>query len=135
MTQIIETKKKENLYRGKTLEELKNLEVREFAKYLTSRPKRTLLRNFQIIEDFVSRVKMKTEKGKPIRTHYRDIIIVPQLIGSRIAVYDGRNFAPVDITMDMLGHRLGEFAPSRGRVKHGSAGVGATKGSKHKAKK
>ncbi|MBU0958937.1 MAG: 30S ribosomal protein S19 [Nanoarchaeota archaeon] len=129
------TKKKELTYRGKTLKELQELEVREFAKYLQSRKRRTVLRNFQVLEDFVSRIKDKFEKGKKIRTHYRDLVVVPAMVGMKISVYDGHAFVPVDITLEMLGHKLGEFAPSRRRVQHGSAGVGATKGSKHKSKK
>lgn len=128
-------KKKEFTYRGKTLEELKALEVREFAKLAKSRKRRTILRNFQQIENFVSRAKKKEEKGKKIRTHSRDLIIVPSMVGMKISVYDGKTFVPIEITGEMLGHSFGEFAPSRGKVRHGSAGVGATKGSKHKSKK
>ncbi|MDM7918390.1 MAG: ribosomal protein S19 family protein [Methanosarcina sp.] len=127
--------KKEFTFRGKTLQELKALEVREFAKFAKSRNRRTILRNFQEIEGFVNRAKTKEEKGKKIRTHKRDIIIVPQMIGMKIQVYDGKTFVPIEVTGEMLGHRLGEFAPTRGRIKHGSAGVGATKGTKHKSKK
>jgi len=129
------TKKKELTYRGKTIEELKGLEVREFAKFLPSRQRRTLLRNFQVIENFISRVKKKSDKGKFPKTHKRDIVIVPGLVGIKIGVYSGKEFVPVEITIEMLGHKLGEFAPSRRRIQHGKAGVGATKGSKHKSKK
>jgi len=128
-------KKKEFTYRGMTIDELKKLEVREFAKYATSREKRSILRNFQKIEDFLNRAKIKVEKGKKLRTHQREIIIVPGMVGMQISVYSGNNFIPVLITGEMLGHRLGEFAPTRAKIKHGSAGVGATKGSKHKSKK
>ena len=130
-----EIRKKEFTYRGNTVDELKKLDVREFAKYVKSRARRSILRQFQNIEDFVSRAKMKTEKDKPIRTHQRDLVIVPEMVGMKISVHDGRNFIPVQITGDMLGHRLGEFAMTRGKVKHSKAGIGATKGSKFKAKK
>ena len=56
------------------------------------------------------------------------------MIGMKIQIYNGRDFVPVNITGEMLGHVFGEFALTRGRVKHGSAGVGATKGTKSKAK-
>ena len=128
-------KRKESTYRGKTLEELKTLEVREFAKLLPSRQRRTILRNFQFVENFVNLAKTKIERNKQIRTHSRELIIVPKLVGMKISVYDGHNFVPVEIVLEMVGHRLGEFAPSRARIKHGSAGVGATKGTKHKSKK
>ncbi len=126
--------KKQFKFRGKTMEELKELDVREFSKILPSRGRRSALRQFQKIEDFVSRSKVKLSKKKPIRTHLRDIIIVPQMIGMRIHIYNGRDFVPVNIIEEMLGHVLGEFALTRSKVKHGGAGVGATKGTKSKAK-
>ncbi len=131
----MEIQKKQYMYRGKSIDELKELEVREFAKYLPSRQKRTVLRNFQEIEEFLKRAKTKLEKGKKIKTHARSIVIVPQMIGMTIQVYNGRNFNPVSIEPEMLGHRLGEMSGTRSKVAHSKAGVGATKGSKHKSKK
>jgi small subunit ribosomal protein S19 len=131
----MEIQKKQYIYRGKSMDELKELEVREFAKYLPSRQKRTVLRNFQVIEGFVKRAKEKLEKGKKIRTHQRDIIIVPQMIGMNIQVHNGKTFNPILIEPEMLGHRLGEMSGTRSKVAHSKAGIGATKGSKHKAKK
>ena len=130
-----EIKKKEFMYRGKSLDELKKLDVREFAKYLTSGSRRTVLRQFQVIEDFISSAKIKINKNKPVRTHQRSLVIVPEMVGMKIGIHDGRNFVPVIIMGEMLGHRFGEFALTRGRVKHSKAGIGATKGSKFKAKK
>jgi len=131
----IESKKKEFKYQGKAIEELKQLDTREFAKFINSRSRRTLLRNFQEIENFINRAKEKAKKGKSIRTHKRDIVIVPEMIGMKISIYNGQKFIPIEITGDMLGHKFGEFASSRQRILHGKAGVGATKGSKHKSKK
>jgi small subunit ribosomal protein S19 len=129
------TKKKEFTYRGKTVEELAALDIREFAKEVKSRKRRAILRNFQDIQQFVNRSKEKIKNGKKIRTHKRDIIIVPAMVGMKIHVYNGNDFIPIDVTGEMLGHVLGEFSLTRARIKHGSAGVGATKGSKHKSKK
>ena len=126
--------KKQFTFRGKTLEELKAMDVREFAKLLKSRRKRSVLRQFQKIEDFVNRAKVKLSKNKPVKTHQRDLIVVPQMVGMRIGIYNGNNFVSVNIVGEMLGHVLGEFAPTRSRVKHGSAGVGATKGTRAKSK-
>jgi small subunit ribosomal protein S19 len=131
----IESSKKQITFRGKSMEELKALDVREFAKYLKSRQRRAVLRQFQVIEDFVSRAKRKLEKNKQIRTHKRSLIIVPQMIGMKMQIYNGHEFLPIEITGQMLGHRLGEFSPTRGKVKHGTAGIGSTKGSKSQAKK
>jgi small subunit ribosomal protein S19 len=132
---MIEITKKQFTYRGQTIEELKKLDVREFAKFLGSRSRRTALRQFQDIEKFISRCKKKESKDKKIKTHKRNLIIVPQMIGMKIQVHNGNKFIPVEITGEMLGHRLGEFSPTRNRVKHGKTGVGATKGSRSKSKK
>lgn len=128
-------KKKEFTYRGKTLDELKKIDVREFAKFIKSKPRRTILRQFQGIEEFVNRAKTKISNNKQIRTHRRELVIVPDMVGMKISVHDGKSFIPVIIVGEMLGHRLGEFAPTRAKIKHSKAGIGATKGSKFKSKK
>jgi len=132
---IVEVKKKIVTYRGKTVEELKTLDVREFARLVRSRERRNILRNFQKVEDFVSRAKKNVSKNKPVRTHHRDLIVVPQMIGMKIFVYNGQKFVPFEATIETLGHKFGEFAPTRARIKHTKMGVGATKGTKHKSKK
>jgi small subunit ribosomal protein S19 len=121
--------KKEFTYRGKTLEELKAINIREFAKLLKSNERRTVLRQTDAIEKFVSRSKNKLEKKKQIRTHSRDLIIVPEMVNMTISVHNGRTFVPVKIIGEMLGHRLGEFSVTRSKVKHGAAGIGATRSS------
>ncbi|HJZ18993.1 MAG TPA: ribosomal protein S19 family protein [Candidatus Nanoarchaeia archaeon] len=131
----MELTKKQVTFRGIDIEELKQIDVREFAKYLNSRQKRYVLRSFHEIEDFMNRAREKSARNKPIRTHKRDLIIVPGMIGMKIHIYNGKMFVPVEITWDKLGHKFGEFSPSRARIKHGKAGMGATKGSKSKAKK
>ena len=131
----MEIRKKQFTYRGKTVEELKTLDVREFSKYLRSRQRRTVLRQFQRIENFVNKSKEKAAKNKKIRTHQRDLVVVPGMIGMTINIYNGRNFIPVEIKGEMLGHVFGEFSPTRTKTSHGSAGVGATKGTKFKSKK
>lgn len=127
--------KRKYTYRGKTIEELKELNVREFAKFLKSRQRRFVLRKFQEIEKFVELCKEKVSNNKSIRTHKRDLIVVPALVGMKIHIHDGRNFVPIQVTEEMMGHKFGEFAPTRAKVKHGKAGIGATKGSKAQAKK
>ncbi len=135
MPEKIEITKKQFTFRGKTLDELSSLDVREFAKYLKSRERRATLRQFNEIEKFIARCSKKILKNKPIKTHNRDFVIVPKMVGMKIGIHDGRNFTPIEITGNMLGHRLGEFALTRQKVKHGAAGIGATKGSKAQAKK
>lgn len=130
-----EITKKQFTYRGKTLDELKKLDVREFAQLVPSRNRRNILRNFQKIEDFITRSRKKIAKNKQVKTHSRDLIIVPEMVGWKISIYNGQKFVPVQVVGEMLGHKFGEFSLTRARIKHGKAGVGATKGSKHKSKK
>jgi small subunit ribosomal protein S19 len=125
----VEQKNKEKYYRGKTIEELKTLDTREFAKLVKSRPRRAIMRNYDVIENFVRRCNEKSSRNKPIRTHNREMVIIPAMIGRTIGVHNGKEFLRVDITEEMLGHRLGEFAFTRKTTKHGAAGVGATKSS------
>lgn len=135
MAEKIESTKKVFRYRGKTLEELKAMDVREFSKLLKSRTRRMVLRQFNEINEFVNRSKVKIERKKTIKTHDRNLVVVPQMVGMRIHIYNGKTFVPVDIIGEMLGHRFGEFSLTRGKVKHGTAGIGSTKGSKSQAKK
>jgi small subunit ribosomal protein S19 len=130
--EIIQTK--EMLYKGKTLEYLKGLEVREFAKLLPSRSRRSVLRNFNTIENFIKRCEATIKVKKKIRTHLRELVIVPKLVGMSIGVHNGRVFEDVHVTYQMIGHRLGEFSQTRKRVSHGDAGIGSTKSSKAQKK-
>lgn len=115
----LEVKKKEQLFKGKTLDQLKTLDVREFAKILPSNRKRNILRNFQNHENFLKSVREKFSKGKKsIRTHKRDLVILPELVGTKLQIYNGKEFIPVEITFDMIGHKSGEFSLTRSKTKH-----------------
>lgn len=120
---------KEFTFEGKTVEELKLLEIREFAKYLTSRKKRSLLRQFDKVERFLLKCRQKKEKSEKIKTHSRETIIVPAMVGLTIYVHNGKEFVPVKIIPEMLGHRLGEFALTRKKAEHSAPGIGATRSS------
>jgi small subunit ribosomal protein S19 len=117
------------LYRGKQIEELKALDIREFAKLLKSRQRRAIMRKYDVVDNFVKRCEKEASKNKQIKTQKRDIVIVPRLVGMTIAIHSGKEYFPVKITEEMLGHRLGEFAMTRKKVQHGAPGVGATKSS------
>ena len=134
MAEQEQLKRKEVFYRGKTLEYLKDLDIRESSKFLSSRNRRAVLKNFDKIAQFVERCQEKIGHNKKIRTHLRDIVIVPKLVGYTILVHNGRNFHEVHITIEMIDHRLGEFAPTRSKVAHSAAGIGATKSSRAKKK-
>ncbi len=120
---------KEFQYRGKSLGELKEIDTREFAKLLTSTARRTVLRQFDLIENFINRCKKKIAKNKPIRTHSRNLVIVPRMVEMVIYVHDGKQYKQIKIIPEMIGHKLGEFAQTRGKVQHGAPGVGATRSS------
>ena len=115
----MDVKKKELKFKGKNAEELQTLEVREFAKLLRSRQRRTVLRNFQEHENFVKKARASIEKGKKsIKTHRRNLVVVPGLLGLKLQVYNGREFIPFEVTIEMLGHKFGEFAPTRAKARH-----------------
>lgn len=116
-------------FRGKQIEDLKNLDVREFAALLNSRERRTVMRSFHLIEKFLEKSKKDVAKNKMPKTQFRELPIVPVMIGWTIGVHNGKEYTQVKITEEMLGHRLGEFALTRRTVKHGAAGIGSTKGS------
>jgi len=127
--------KKQFTFKGKTIEDLQKLDVREFAQFLTSNQRRSLLRNFQEVEIFVNRSKVKLNKNKLIKTHNRSLVIVPAMVEMKIAIYNGHAFVPVEITGEMLGHKLGEYSLTRARVRHVKSGTGGTKGSSVQARK
>lgn len=121
-------RKGEFTYRGKTIGELKKLSLEEFAEMLPSRERRSLRRG---LTEGQKNVMQQFIDGKDkIRTHYRNIIIMPYMIGKSFEVYNGKSFVKVDIQPEMIGHRFGEFALTHKKVSHGSAGVGSTRSSK-----
>ncbi len=126
---------REFTYRGKTMADLKALDTREFAKLVKSRTRRAILRQSAEIENFVAKCVKCKARNKQIKTHLRDIIVVPRLVEYTIMIHNGKTFLPIPIIPEMLGHRLGEFALTRNKVKHGAAGIGATKSSMAKASK
>ena len=120
---------KEFMYKGKTLDELKAMDVREFAKIVPSRKRRKMLRQYDKIEKFVKKCQEKAAKGKKIRTHARSMIIVPNMIGLTLYIHNGKEFQSVVIMPEMLCHYLGEFALTRRKVAHSAPGIGATRSS------
>jgi len=121
---------KEITFRGKTVKELQELSLEEFSKLCPSRTRRAIKKH-GIDKKILKKVEnfKRNPKAKPIRTHRRDLVVVPQMIGASFAVHKGKEFERVDISAKMLGHYLGEFALTRKRLQHGKAGIGATKSS------
>ncbi len=126
----IEFKKKEFKYRGLSLEELQKLSLQELLPLLPSRVRRSLERGFTVRQNKLYNDIQNANKGDTIRTHCRSMVVLPNFVGHTIFVYNGKEFQRVDITENMIGHYLGEFALTRQKVKHTGPGVGATRSSK-----
>lgn len=119
-------------YQGKKIEELKSLDLKEFSKLVPARQRRTLNRGFtEMQKKLLAKVKDSKEGKwkKPIKTHCRDMIVIPELVGVNIHIYNGKKYLQIEIQPEMLGHYLGEFSHTRNRVAHSAPGVGATKSS------
>lgn len=127
MAEAIQKRDKSKFYRGKKTEELKSIDTREFAKLVKARARRTILRNYDVIEAFVLKCERNTLKNKSIKTHDRSLVVVPKMVGKTIGVHNGKEFFKVVISEGMLGHRLGEFSMTRKIAKHTSVGGGAKK--------
>lgn len=119
--------RKEFTYRGKTLEEMKELSLNEFMELLPSREKRSLKRGFTEQQKLLLK-RIKANK-KNIETHCKDMIILPEMIGITIRIHNGKEFTPVLIQDEMIGKFLGEFVTTRKKVAHSAPGIGATKSS------
>ncbi len=120
---------KEFKFRGKTVEELRKMDLTEFAKLLDSRKRRSLMRG---LTDAQKDLLEGIRKGKEyIKTHARDMVILPEMVGSKIGIHNGQDFVEVEIKPEMIGKFLGEFAETRKSVDHSAPGLGATRTSKH----
>ncbi|NIP67111.1 30S ribosomal protein S19, partial [Candidatus Bathyarchaeota archaeon] len=64
-----------------------------------------------------------------VKTHARDMVILPEMVGVTILIHNGQEFSAVEMTPGMIGHYLGEFAITNQLVKHGSPGIGASRSS------
>jgi len=126
----IEIKKKEFAYKGYSLEEVQKLTIEELMPLLPSRMRRTLKRGLTAKQDKLLNDIEKANQGDMIKTHCRDMIILPSFVGHTIHIHNGKEFQRVDIQPNMIGHYLGEFALTRSKVKHTGPGVGATRSSK-----
>ncbi|MCX9086734.1 MAG: 30S ribosomal protein S19 [Candidatus Methanoperedens sp.] len=124
----IPKRKGEFTFRGKSVEDLKKLSHDEFALLVPSRQRRTIQRGFS--EDHKKLLHKVKIKDQNIRTHLRDMIVLPEMVGLKIAIHSGKEFVPIDIIPEMMGHYFGEFVLTRKKVSHGAAGIGATKSSK-----
>ncbi|MBI4399846.1 30S ribosomal protein S19 [Candidatus Micrarchaeota archaeon] len=117
-------------FRGKSLEELKSLTVDEFTGLIKSRARRSLKRATVRFRKLLEKIKKGKANGKIIKTHVRDAVILPDWVGLKFGIHNGKEFKTIEIKEDMVGRRLGEMSHTTGRVLHSGPGVGATRGSK-----
>lgn len=116
--------RKEFRYRGLTLEQLQELPLKEFIMLLPSRERRSIKRGFSVEEANLLR---KLDKRSSVKTHQRQMVILPQMVGKTVLVHSGKGFEPIAITDEMVGHRLGQFVLTRKRVVHSGSGVTSKK--------
>ncbi|WP_243671476.1 30S ribosomal protein S19 [Vulcanisaeta sp. JCM 16161] len=128
-------------YRGFTFEEISKMSMEEFIKLLPARQRRSLMRGLKpehrkFLEK-VRKAKKLMAEGKKVtlKTHARDMIILPEMVGLTVAVYNGITYLPVTISPWHIGHYLGEFAITTKIVQHGEPGLKATRSTLHIASK
>jgi small subunit ribosomal protein S19 len=122
-------RKEEFTYRGFNIADLKKMDLKQISELLPARQRRKINREFgEEHQKLLDAVRAGETK---VRTHVRDMIILPEMVGVTFELHTGKEWKAVDLTSEMVGHYLGEFALTRKPVNHGSAGIGATRGSKY----
>jgi small subunit ribosomal protein S19 len=126
---------KEFTYRGLSLEQLQGLSMDEFILLLPSRHRRSLQRGLKpeqrILLESIRAAKTAMDKGQTVmvKTHSRDMVILPEMASATIYLHNGKEFVPTTITPQMIGHYLGEYAITNKPVRHGQPGIGASRSS------
>ena len=122
-------RKEEFTYHGYKIEDLQQMGMSELLPIMPARARRKINRG---ISPGHEKVLLELREGKErVRTHARDMLILPEMIGKTIEVHNGKEFIAVELQPEAVFLYLGEFAPTRRRVSHGSAGIGATRSSKY----
>ncbi len=123
-------------YKGYSGDQIKRLSIETLMPLLNSRQRRSLdrrLSTYMTDEKRKFREELKlSREGKltsPLKTHLRDMIILPDMIGLSVLVHNGKEFIPFTIRPEMVGHYLGEYSITNKRVQHGSPGVGSSRSS------
>lgn len=123
------------MYRGVPLSELVKLNMDSLIELLPSRRRRTLKRGLPprqkklLVKLRAARKSQRRGKEVVVKTHCRDMVILPEMVDLTIAVHNGKDFQRIKILPQMIGHVLGEFSITTRRVSHGNPGIGATKSS------
>jgi small subunit ribosomal protein S19 len=126
---------KEFMYRGHSLVSLQGMSMDEFINLLPSRQRRSLQRGLtpeqRILLEKMRAAQEALKKGKEttVKTHVRDMLILPEMVGAKVHVHNGKEFVALDIKAEMIGHYIGEFAITNKPVRHGTPGIGASRSS------
>lgn len=120
-------------YKGYSLQELREMTIEELRELFPARLRRSFERGLTPEQRrFLEHLR---NKEGPVRTHVRDMPILPEMVGRKIMVYDGTKFRSVEVSPGMIGHYLGEFSYTNKRVEHSRPGMGATRSSKFLSQK
>lgn len=122
-------RKEEFTYHGYKVEQLQQMGLNELLPIMPARARRKFNRGLSQGEEKL--ITDMREGKERVRTHLRDMVIMPEMIGKTIEVHNGKEFVKVELQPEAVFHYLGEFALTRRRVSHGSAGIGATRSSKY----
>jgi small subunit ribosomal protein S19 len=116
------------------MEELQQMSMDEFIRILPSRQRRSLTRGLttdqRVLMELIRNYRRsKSKDAKPIRTHCRDMVILPEMVGLSLLIHSGKEFTSVEVQPAMVGHYLGEFIITNKKVVHGTPGIGASRSS------
>ena len=124
-------------FRGVDLDQLLDKNNKELMELFTCRVRRRLSRGLKrkpmALMKKLRKAKKECgplEKPEVVKTHLRDMIVMPEMVGSVVGIYNGKTFNQVEIKPEMIGHYLGEFSITYKPVKHGRPGIGATHSSR-----
>lgn len=121
-------------YRGYSLEQLQAMSMDEFIRLLPARQRRSLQRGLnpqqrKFLEELRATKKSERTSALQVKTHCRDLVVLPEMVGVALNLHNGKEFAPLEIKAEMIGHYLGEFAITNKKVTHGTPGIGASRSS------
>ncbi len=106
----------------------------EFIRILPARQRRSLTRGLtadqRILMELVRNYRRNKGKDvKSIKTHCRDMVILPEMVGLTLLIHSGKEFTSLEIKPEMVGHYTGEFIITNKKVVHGTPGIGASRSS------
>ncbi len=126
---VVMGRSKEFTFKGLSLDDLKALPMDKLLEVLPARARRSLKREKNHDQTVIYK-KLESQKFTQLKTHVRDIVILPKFVGKVVEIYNGNSYVKFEIRPEMIGHYVGEFAQTRKEVKHSGPGVGATRSSK-----